>query len=440
MKNQGGCGSCWAFAATAHYESLLAIATNGVKYALADQYALQCDTTSFRCNGGYPNSALKLFMNQGGIPLQSTYPYNYSTNYSNICSDPNRIKLNKTINGVYYFGSMTIEQLQQDLVDYGPINVGVLAGSTFQSAGSTGMINCPVASGINHAVLLVGYTATHWIIKNSWGTGWGASGFGYINKSADCNIRTYINEMRVNMNVDPTPTPAGSIKLSISMTDSYGDGWNGNVLAIKQNDAVVGTFGSLFTTGTTSGPVFITVQGNVEAKIVVSTFGTWTEEVGFTVTAPNGTEIYRRNSGSQFKSDILFKSFCPVDGCPVVQTVTYQLSMTDAWGDGWEGTTLAFKQEGVVISTFNLPSGSAAGPIDYTFKKLVNVDIVVYVLGSYTNEVGFVLRNSAGAVVFQRTAGTSFYAGSILGSFCPECLNLSPVSIAQLPDTRSSKQ
>ena len=103
--------------------------------------------------------------------------------------------LNQTITGVYYYSSMTADQLKQDLYTYGPINVGVAAGDAGFS-GSTGLITCVEPTrGIDHAVLLVGYTKTHWIIKNSWGQRWGTAGFGYINMTAgaDCRILTYIN-------------------------------------------------------------------------------------------------------------------------------------------------------------------------------------------------------------------------------------------------------
>lgn len=69
IKNQGSCGSCWSFSATAQYECLLAIGTNGVKYDLAEQYALECDTVSSGCGGGQPVEALKLIDRTGGIPL-----------------------------------------------------------------------------------------------------------------------------------------------------------------------------------------------------------------------------------------------------------------------------------------------------------------------------------------------------------------------------------
>lgn len=55
IKNQLGCGSCWAFSSTAQYESILAIQTGGTFYDLAEQFALECDTVSYGCNGGFPD-------------------------------------------------------------------------------------------------------------------------------------------------------------------------------------------------------------------------------------------------------------------------------------------------------------------------------------------------------------------------------------------------
>lgn len=60
------------------------------------------------------------------------------------------------------------------------------------------------------------------------------------------------------------------------MTDSYGDGWNGNMLAILQNNTIVGIFGNGFTFGSTYGPTYITVQGNMEARIVAYQLGGYT--------------------------------------------------------------------------------------------------------------------------------------------------------------------
>lgn len=369
IRNQGSCGSCWAFAATAGYESLLAIVTNGTQYDLSEQYTLKCETAySLGCNGGYPYRALQLLGNTGA-PLESAYPYSPSSSAGDICTNTaGRVKLNQTVNAVnfYYFQNLTVEQLQQDLVTYGPINVGVYASDySFSYAGSSGLISCSYSSTIDHAILLVGYNTTHWFVKNSWGTTWGHNGFGYISKTIgnDCNIRQYVNEMQINFDSSPTPPDPNNFNLNITMTDSAGDGWNGNVISVKQNNAVVGTFGGNFTSGSSSGPFYIPIQGGLEVQIVVSQLGTKSDEVGFTIKAPNGTIIHQRNSGTAFTAGTLFSTFCPQGGCPL--TLMLNISMTDTYGDGWEGTTIGIRQSNVTVGTFGtgFTSGTASGPV-----------------------------------------------------------------------------
>lgn len=73
--------------------------------------------------------------------------------------------------------------------DYGPVTIAIYAGhSGFLNVGKSGGIVCPTTIKIDHGVLLVGYNKTHWIIKNSWGTGWGDNGFCYIPKNRDCGV------------------------------------------------------------------------------------------------------------------------------------------------------------------------------------------------------------------------------------------------------------
>lgn len=160
--------------------------------------------------------------------------------------------MNQTVNAVkfYNFQNLTVEQLQQDLVSYGPINVGIRGtDANFMYAGSSGLISCGSSSVIDHAIVLVGYNSTHWFIKNSWGTSWGDNGYGYIskNRTNDCNIRQYVSEMQVTATTPPPDT--GMVNVTIIMSDSFKDGWNGNIISIKQKNKVVGTFGDNFTKG-----------------------------------------------------------------------------------------------------------------------------------------------------------------------------------------------
>jgi hypothetical protein len=133
------------------------------------------------------------------------------------------------------------------LTKSGPLTVAVYANHpAFQYVGSSGLINnCPTDGGPDHAVLLVGYNSTHWFIKNSWGPYWGHNGYGYILKTNDCKLSTWVDVMNIQSGSTPTPTPGkdGYAEYNITMTDSKGDGWNGNILAFKQDGYIVATFG-----------------------------------------------------------------------------------------------------------------------------------------------------------------------------------------------------
>jgi hypothetical protein len=154
--------------------------------------------------------------------------------------------------------------------------VGIGAGNcpSFMQAGPTTNISCYPNTSIDHAVLLVGYDQTRWIIKNSWNTRWGNEGYGYVNKANNTGLSKYIFMMQLRMPWNPVPfPPADSITLTIWMNDTYGDGWNGNVLGFRQNAAIIARFGANFTRGKIFGPVNVTIPGNIQTRIVVSTYG-----------------------------------------------------------------------------------------------------------------------------------------------------------------------
>jgi C1A family cysteine protease len=160
---------------------------------------LKCDTSSYGCDGGYINTALKLAITKG-MPLDYVYPYTATTFYTTtMCTDAYTLK--------HIFGSTpyTYFNTQQKMSDAaiinllarGPVLATVCADDWFyykpsptQRTMSCSWWYSTSYSQINHAILIVGYTETEWIIKNSWGAIWGLDGFIYVsrNQSYNCGI------------------------------------------------------------------------------------------------------------------------------------------------------------------------------------------------------------------------------------------------------------
>lgn len=146
---------------------------------------------------------------------------------------------------------------------------------------------------------------------------------------------------------------------TIDMTDSWGDGWNGNVMAIRQNGIIVGTFGQGFTTGTVFGPDTIMLCSNVPSDIVVETLGGFTNEVGFTVYDFQGQVVYDHPVGTTFTAATVFHSFvpsCVPPACPNPSALSATTTSTTAdltWTEGTVGAGTWYVEYG--------PSGFAPG-------------------------------------------------------------------------------
>ena len=91
----------------------------------------------------------------------------------------------------------------------------------------------------------------------------------------------------------PSPSPAVYVDLTIIMYDSYGDGWNGNILGFRQNGNIIATFGSEFTFGKLYGPLTVKIPGNLLTQIVVVQYGSWRNEIGFIVKSSYDSIIYQ---------------------------------------------------------------------------------------------------------------------------------------------------
>jgi len=181
VKNQGQCGSCWAFSAVAALESALIIHKHAdAKINLAEQQLVDCSTAygNYGCNGGWMDSAFQYIIDHG-ITETSKYPYAARDQTCQI--DHGHWKVSSFVD------TPGCDNLLNALT-HRPVSVAVDA-SIWSSYRSGVLSGCGV--NVNHGVLLTGATDTFWAIKNSWGAGWGETGFIRIARGNTCAICAY---------------------------------------------------------------------------------------------------------------------------------------------------------------------------------------------------------------------------------------------------------
>ncbi|CAG5126919.1 unnamed protein product [Candidula unifasciata] len=202
VRNQGGCGSCYAFAALAMDEARIRILTNNTqKPVFSPQDVVECSPYSQGCAGGFPYLISGKYAEDYGLVLEecnsykgidgicttnSTCPRHYFTNY-------------KYVGG--YYGATNEAVILQALYEGGPLAVGFMVYSDFSNyksgiyhhidsiSDNLGRFNPFEIT--NHAVLLVGWgvdkktSEKYWIVKNSWGENWGIDGYFWIRRGTD---------------------------------------------------------------------------------------------------------------------------------------------------------------------------------------------------------------------------------------------------------------
>ena len=178
VKNQGQCGSCWAFSATGVMESWSLF--KGQSVSLSEQQLVDCSGPqgNHGCNGGWPSSALN-YVRDHGIASETQYPYVAQTRTCTQNGGSFKISGYASYSGC---NGLT------NAINAHPVSVTVDA--TNWSAYKNGVFtNC--ATSINHAVLLTGVVGGAWKIKNSWGTGWGESGYIRLGAGNTCGVCAY---------------------------------------------------------------------------------------------------------------------------------------------------------------------------------------------------------------------------------------------------------
>jgi len=162
VKNQGQCGSCWAFSATGAIESAFRLADGNNQVLVSEQQLVDCSRSygNQGCNGGWMDSAFQYVIDHG-LTDSTSYPYTARDGNCKIDSGANKIRGFTDVPGC--------DNLMNAL-SARPVAVAVDA-SVWSGYRSGVLSNCGTA--VNHGVLLVGASDGFWKIKNSWGASWG---------------------------------------------------------------------------------------------------------------------------------------------------------------------------------------------------------------------------------------------------------------------------
>jgi C1A family cysteine protease len=192
IRDQGQCGSCWAFATTANAESVWAI-SSGKLLDLSEEFLVDCASGigyfNLGCNGGQPDSAFKFMINNGQC-TEASYPYKAGvTKTAGTCQKC-------TSAGVSFSSCYDVKPNDQislkGAVAKQPVSIAIEADTRYFQSYSGGILDSTACNtNLDHAVEIVGYGTEngidYWTVRNSWGSSWGESGYFRLKRTSSTN-------------------------------------------------------------------------------------------------------------------------------------------------------------------------------------------------------------------------------------------------------------
>ena len=187
VRDQGQCGSCWAFSATGAIEGAWAI-SKGQLMDFSEQELVDCATGfhygSHGCNGGQMDGAFK-FVSENGQCAETSYPYTSGVSKtSGNCQKCSSVSKISSCSDVKANDQISLK----GAVSQQPVAIALSADTKIFQSYSGGVITSSACyTSLNHGVVIVGYGTengiNYWLVRNSWGASWGLDGYVKIARS-----------------------------------------------------------------------------------------------------------------------------------------------------------------------------------------------------------------------------------------------------------------